>query len=67
MPNPYNLPMLPGMQEEDDIEMMEQEVNQNMAMEMDPESLLETPGTSYEEKLEAMQRIKDRYLKPRES
>lgn len=65
MIGPYGKSKLPSMEPE--IEDIEQEVNQNFAMEQDPENVLETPGTSYEEKLEAMKRIKDRYLKPRES
>lgn len=64
MIGPYGKPKLPEMEPE--IEEVEQEVNQHFAMEQDPENVLETPGTSYEEKLEAMQRIKDRYLKPKE-
>lgn len=67
MPNPYNLHRLPIMDDELEVENVEQDINQNFAMEQDPENILETPGTSYEEKLEAMKRIKDRYLKPRES
>lgn len=33
---------------------------------MEPEEILDDPNASYEMKKMAMQRIKDRYLKPRE-
>jgi hypothetical protein len=64
--NPYNLPKIPMQDDNLELEDMEQQVDQNFAMEQEPENILETPGTSYEDKLAAMQRIKDRYLKPRE-
>lgn len=51
---------------EEEIETLEQGINLENTTEQDPEKVLDSGMSSYEEKLEAMKRIKDRYLKPRE-